>query len=75
MTSTSRSVSIAPDHNTSSLSKAQKTFNSLIGKIGKRRKRLRDWETVTPAFQKRYVVNSCLWRKLRLRCRSGWCIA
>ncbi|AKM33557.1 molecular chaperone DnaJ (plasmid) [Pandoraea faecigallinarum] len=55
MTRTSRSVSIAPDHNASALSKAQKTFNSLIAKIGKRRKRLRDWETVTPAFQKRYV--------------------
>ncbi|MFX1670800.1 J domain-containing protein [Paraburkholderia sp. A2WS-5] len=55
MSRTSRSVSIAPDHNTSALSKAQKTFNSLIGKIGKRRKRLRDWETVKPAFQKRYV--------------------
>ena len=55
MTRTSRSVSIAPDHNTSALSKAQKTFNSLIGKIGKRRKRLGDWETVTPVFQKRYV--------------------
>lgn len=55
MSRTSRSVSIAPDHNTAALSKAQKTFNSLIGKIGKRRKRLRDWETVTPAFQKRYV--------------------
>lgn len=55
MPRTSRSVSIAPDHNTSARSKAQKTFNSLIGKIGKRRKRLLDWEAVTPAFQKRYV--------------------
>ncbi|MCG5079059.1 J domain-containing protein [Paraburkholderia tagetis] len=55
MSRTSRSVSIAPDHNTSALSKAQKTFNSLIGKIGKRRKRLRDWETVKPAFQQQYV--------------------
>ncbi|MDR3097917.1 MAG: hypothetical protein LBV73_12695 [Paraburkholderia sp.] len=55
MTRTSRSVSIAPEHDASALSKAQKTFNSLIAKIGKRRKRLRDWETATPAFQKRYV--------------------
>lgn len=56
MTRTSyRSVSIAPDHNKPALSKEQKTFNSLIGQIEKRRKRLRAWETVTPTFQQRYV--------------------
>lgn len=49
------SISIAHDHTPSALSKARKTFNSLIGQIGKRRKRPRDWETVTPVFQKQYV--------------------
>lgn len=50
-----RSVSIAPDHNKTALSKGQKTFNSLIKQIEKRRKQLRAWETVTPTFQQQYV--------------------
>lgn len=44
-----------PDHNRSTLSKGQKTFNSLIQQIEKRRLRLRAWESVTPTFQQRYV--------------------
>lgn len=48
-------VSIAPGHNKASLSRGQKAFNTLIKQIEKRRSRLRAWETVTPAFQKRYV--------------------
>jgi hypothetical protein len=50
-----RSVSITPDHNKIALSKGQKTFNSLIKQIEKRRKQLRAWETVTPTFQQQYV--------------------
>ena len=50
-----RSVSIAPDRNKPVLSKGQKTFNSLIRQIEKRRRQLRTWETVTPAFQQQYV--------------------
>ncbi len=50
-----QSVSIAPDHNRTTLSQGQKTFNSLIKQIEKRRIRLRAWETVTPTFQQRYV--------------------
>jgi hypothetical protein len=50
-----RSVSIAHDHDKPALSKGQKTFNSLIKQIEKRRGRLRAWETVTPTFQKQYV--------------------
>lgn len=50
-----QSVSIAPDHNRSTLSKGQKTFNSLIQQIEKRRLRLRAWESVTPTFQQRYT--------------------
>jgi hypothetical protein len=50
-----RSVSIASDHDKPALSKGQKTFNSLIRQIEKRRKQLRAWETVTPTFQQRYV--------------------
>ena len=50
-----QSVSIAPDHNKPVLSKGQKTFNSLIRQIEKRRKQLRAWEAVTPTFQQQYV--------------------
>ncbi len=50
-----QSVSIAPDQNTPALSKGQKTFNSLIKQIEKRRKRLAAWEAVTPTFQQRYI--------------------
>uniref|UniRef100_UPI003F492569 molecular chaperone DnaJ n=1 Tax=Cupriavidus yeoncheonensis TaxID=1462994 RepID=UPI003F492569 len=50
-----QSVSIAHDHNRAALSKGQKTFNSLIKQIEKRRLRLSAWETVTPTFQQRYV--------------------
>jgi hypothetical protein len=50
-----RSVSIAHDQDKPALSKGQKTFNSLIKQIEKRRGRLRAWETVTPTFQKQYV--------------------
>jgi hypothetical protein len=50
-----QSVSIAPDHNRSTLSKGQKTFNSLIQQIEKRRMRLRAWESATATFHQRYV--------------------
>lgn len=48
-------VVIAPSHETASLSKAQKTFNSLVEQIEKRRERLGAWEAVMPAFQKKFV--------------------
>ncbi|MGR3910763.1 molecular chaperone DnaJ [Burkholderia sp. SR8] len=48
-------VAIAPDHETASLSKAQKTFNTLVKHIEKRRERLGAWEAVMPAFQKKFV--------------------
>ncbi|SAL81717.1 molecular chaperone DnaJ [Caballeronia telluris] len=50
-----QAVSIAPGHNKASLSPGQKAFNTLIRQIEKRRDRLRAWETVMPAFQKKYV--------------------
>ncbi|MFM0327457.1 J domain-containing protein [Caballeronia glebae] len=50
-----RSVSIGPDHDKPALSNGQKTFNSLIRQIEKRRKQLRAWETVTPTFQQQYI--------------------
>jgi hypothetical protein len=37
------------------LSKQQKTFNSLIRQIEKRRERLAGWQTVTPAFHEKYT--------------------
>ncbi|QTD93079.1 J domain-containing protein [Burkholderia anthina] len=48
-------VAIAPGHETASLSTAQKTFNTLVKQIEKRRERLGAWEAVTPAFQKKFV--------------------
>ena len=50
-----QAVSIAPGHNQASLSRGQKAFNTLIRQIEKRRNRLRAWEAVMPAFQKRYI--------------------
>lgn len=50
-----QSVSIAPDHNRPTLSRGQKTFNSLIKQIEKRRLLLRAWESVTATFQQRYA--------------------
>jgi len=50
-----QTISIAPGHNKSALSPGQKTFQSLIRQIEKRRQRLRGWETTTPIFQQRYV--------------------
>jgi hypothetical protein len=52
---TRQAVSIAPGHNKASLSQGQKAFNTLIRQIEKRRDRLRAWETVMSAFQKKYV--------------------
>ncbi|MGU3780380.1 molecular chaperone DnaJ [Burkholderia metallica] len=48
-------VVIAPGHETASLSNAQKTFNTLVKQIEKRRERLGAWEAVMPAFQKKFV--------------------
>ncbi|MET3822046.1 hypothetical protein ACVK00_000946 [Burkholderia sp. PvR073] len=48
-------VAIAPGHETASLSKAQKTFNTLVKQIEKRREHLGAWEAVMPAFQKKFV--------------------
>ncbi|UEP36605.1 J domain-containing protein [Burkholderia ambifaria] len=48
-------VAIAPGHETASLSKAQKTFNTLVKQIEKRRERLGEWNAVMPAFQKKFV--------------------
>jgi len=48
-------VGIVPGCHKATLSKGQKTFNSLIKQIEKRRARLRAWDEVTPVYQKRYV--------------------
>src|SRR5258708_12790639 len=50
-----RSISIAPDHNKSNLSKGQKAFNTLIKQIEKRRARLSAWEAAMPAFHRKYL--------------------
>ncbi|MBJ9590986.1 J domain-containing protein [Burkholderia seminalis] len=48
-------VVIAPGHEAASLSKAQKTFNTLVKQIEQRRERLGAWDAVMPAFQKKFV--------------------
>ncbi|KML62502.1 molecular chaperone DnaJ [Burkholderia cepacia] len=48
-------VAIAPHHETASLSKAQKTFNTLVKQIEQRRERLGAWDAVLPIFQKKFV--------------------
>ncbi|WP_266170007.1 J domain-containing protein [Dyella subtropica] len=48
-------VSIAPGADQAGLSKEQKTFNSLIKQIEKRRATLRDWEAITPHIQKKVL--------------------
>lgn len=48
-------VAIAPGHETASLSKAQKAFNTLVQQIEKRRERLGAWEAVMPVFQTKFV--------------------
>lgn len=48
-------VSIAPGHGQGHLSKTQKTFNSLIKQIERRRAELAAWEAVIPAYQSKYA--------------------
>jgi hypothetical protein len=50
-----KAVSIATGHDKAILSNGQKTFNNLIKQIEKRRDRLKKWEAVMPAFQKKFV--------------------
>ena len=50
-----RSISIAPDHNKSHLSKGENAFNTLVKQIEKRRTRLSAWEAAMPAFHRKYV--------------------
>jgi hypothetical protein len=53
----SDSISIAPKQKNVRLSKPQKLFNSLIGRIGKQRAMLAGWETAIPRFQQHYAAN------------------
>ncbi|TDA44713.1 J domain-containing protein [Burkholderia pyrrocinia] len=48
-------VVIAPSHETASLSKAQKAFNTLVEQIEKRREHLGAWDAFMPVFQKKFV--------------------
>ncbi len=48
-------ISVIPTQNSPLLSKAQKTFNALIGKIGKKRTLLAAWESAVPRFQQHYL--------------------
>jgi hypothetical protein len=53
----SDSISISLKQNKALLSKPQKLFNSLIGRIGKQRALLAAWEAVMPRFQQHYAAN------------------
>jgi hypothetical protein len=52
--SSSRTVRIVSQQEQATLSKAQKTFNKLIEKIGKQRKALAAWQTTIPLYQQKY---------------------
>lgn len=52
----SNSISIAPAQKSDRLSRQQKTFNTLIGKIEKKRALLAGWESSIPLFQQRYAA-------------------
>jgi hypothetical protein len=53
----SDSISISLKQKNDRLSKPQKLFNSLIGRIEKQRALLAGWEAVMPRFQQHYVAN------------------
>ena len=53
----SDSISISLKQNNARLSKPQKLFNSLIGRIEKQRALLAGWEAVMPRFQQHYAAN------------------
>jgi hypothetical protein len=54
-TTSPKAVSVVTGLDKPILSNGQKTFNSLIKQIEKRRERLKTWETVMPEFQKKFV--------------------
>ena len=51
---TSTTVRIVSQQEQATLSKAQKTFNKLIDKIGKQRKTLAEWQKTIPLYQQKY---------------------
>lgn len=51
----SKAISIAANQDQPTLSKEQKAFNTLIGKIEVKRANLAAWQEVIPAYQKKYV--------------------
>jgi hypothetical protein len=53
--SPSRTVRIVEQTEKSTLSKAQKTFNKLIQKIGKQREQLTAWQATIPLYQQKYA--------------------
>ena len=55
MTSFLNNICITASQEQPVLSKAQKTFNNLIGKIEKKRAELQAWEVAMPHYQKRYT--------------------
>jgi hypothetical protein len=53
----SDAISIAPKLKNERLSKPQKLFNTLIGRIGKQRAILAGWEAAMPRFQQQYAAD------------------
>ena len=54
--SDSESISVVPSQDRPKLSKAQKSFNTLIGKIEKQRALLAGWEAAVPRYQQRHLA-------------------
>ena len=56
------------------LSKAQKTFNTLVQKIEKRRSELLRWQSAVEQSQKKYCKILFLWKKSTMLHKSIWCM-
>lgn len=56
------------------LSKVQKTFNTLVQKIEKRRSELLRWQSAFEQIQKKYCKILLPWKKSTMLHRSIWCM-
>ena len=56
------------------LSKVQKTFNTLVQKIEKRRSELLRWQSAVEQIQKKYCKILFLWKKSTMLHKSIWCM-
>ena len=56
------------------LSKVQKTFNTLVQKIEKRRSELLRWQSAVEQIQKKYCKILFAWKKFTVLHKPIWCM-